>query len=529
MTRRTTRPARSTRRAVRPPRDLRRILIANRGEIALRVVRACRDLGMSPVIACSEADRDSLPVRLADASQVIGPAPAAQSYLDIDAVLDAARRLEADAVHPGYGFLAENGDFAEAVERAGLIFIGPPPAAMRALGDKVEARRLMQKCGVPIVPGLTDRAADGAAIAAFARRAGYPIILKAAAGGGGRGMRVVRAASGLEPALRAARSEAVASFGDDGVYAESFLEGVRHVEVQVIADAHGGALHFGERECSLQRRHQKLVEEAPSTAITPALRRRLGGLAVKVVRASGYRNAGTVEFLLDRRGRPWFMEVNARIQVEHPVTEMVFGIDLVRMQIEVAGGLRLGAQSAVKLPAGAAIECRILAEDPVQGFRPCPGRIEALRLPSGPGVRVDTALQPGDEISLHYDALIAKLITWGADRASALARMRRALLEFQVVGVRTTIPFHLEVLAAADFTSGDFDIGWVDRRMPALRAGLEITGPDDAAAAAVAAVMAFEEGRRGREPGSAGSALSPWAAAGRRAQMQGRQPRGPWA
>jgi acetyl-CoA carboxylase biotin carboxylase subunit len=505
---------------------IRRILIANRGEIALRVMRACRDLGVSPVVAHSEADRESLAVRLADAGVSIGPAPARSSYLDPEAILAAAKSRGCDAVHPGYGFLSENPEFAQAVEKAGLVFIGPPASAMRAVGDKVEARRLMAKAGVPIIPGLEERSADGEAIAAFGRRAGYPILIKAAAGGGGKGMRVVRSEAELQPALRLARSEAKGAFGDDGVYAEKLLEGVRHVEIQVIADAHGHAVSLGERECSLQRRHQKLVEEAPSLAVTADLRRRMGELALLAVRASGYRNAGTVEFLLDREGNPYFMEVNARLQVEHPVTEMVTGIDLVRAQIEVASGLPLSFRQEEIAPCGWAIECRILAEDPASGFHPCPGRITALRLPAGPGVRVDTALQAGDEISLHYDALVAKLIAWGRDRDEAIRRMRRALLEFRIGGIRTTIPFHIEVLRREDFVAGRFDIAWVDRTLPEIVARLEAGEDETVAAAVAAALFAFERSGEDAAAGRPAPGLSPWAAAGRRAQMAGRLPKG---
>jgi acetyl/propionyl-CoA carboxylase alpha subunit len=397
---------------------------------------------------------------------------------------------------------------------------------MQLMGDKVEARRLMARHGVPIIPGLTDRAADLETVGGFARRAGYPIILKAAAGGGGKGMRVVRRDEDLPSALRAARSEAKASFGDDGIYAEKYLEKVRHIEIQVLADTHGNAVHLGERECSMQRRHQKLIEEAPSTALTAAGRRRMGNLALEVVRATGYRNAGTVEFLVDEKGRPYFMEVNARLQVEHPVTEMVTGVDLVRAQVEVARGDRLGLRQDRLRPRGWAIECRILAEDPANAFRPCPGRVAALRLPSGPGVRVDTALQPGDEISLHYDALVAKLITWGRDRNDAVARMIRALDEFQIVGIRTTIPFHQQVLAGTDFRSGRFDIGYVDRALPGIRTVLEAIGPDAELAAILAAITAHEEDERTHGT-TAGAALSPWALAGRRAQMVTRSTRYP--
>ena len=458
-------PGQTARGSARP---IRRVLIANRGEIALRVLRACREMGISPAVVYSEADRDSLPVRLADAAFCIGPPPAHSSYLDVEAILKAARGAGADAVHPGYGFLAENAGFAQACEDASLTFIGPPPEAMRLVGDKVEARRLMMKRGVPVIPGLPDRAADTAAIAAFGRAGGYPIILKAAAGGGGKGMRVVRVEADLEPAARAARSEAKASFGDDGIYAEKLMENVRHIEIQVLADAHGRAVHLGERECSVQRRHQKLVEEAPSIALEPADRERIGNMALEVVKACGYRNAGTVEFLVDAQGRPYFMEVNARIQVEHPVTEMVTGVDLVRSQIEIARGDELGPRQDRLRPRGWAIECRVLAEDPANGFRPSPGRVAALRLPAGPGIRVDTALQAGDEVSLHYDALIAKLIAWGPDRMEAIARMRRALDEFLVAGIGTTLPFHRALLADPEFVAGRLDIQFLDRAMPRL-------------------------------------------------------------
>ena len=523
--------ARPAAAAPRPPvRPIRRVLIANRGEIALRVLRACRDMGISPVVAYSEADRDTLPVRLADAAFCVGPPAASASYLDIEAILKAAREAGADAVHPGYGFLAENSEFARAVAAAGIVFIGPPPEVMSLVGDKVEARRLMEKRGVPVIPGLLDRAADTAAVAAFARRNGYPIMLKAAAGGGGKGMRVVRSEADLDPAVRAARSEARSAFGDDGVYAEKFMERVRHIEIQVLADHHGHAVHLGERECSAQRRHQKLVEEAPSVALRPADRDRLGALALEVVQACGYRNAGTIEFLLDEKGRPYFMEVNARIQVEHPVTEMVMGVDLVRAQIEIARGGPLWLRQKELQPRGWAIECRVLAEDPANGFRPSPGRVAALRLPSGPGIRVDTALQPGDEISLHYDALIAKLVAWGRDREEALARLRRAVDEFVVAGpgIRTTLPFHRELLNDPDFVAGRLDIGMVDRLMPRLAPAILDAGPEADIAAIAAAIRATEETGRPQR-GEPGPGLSPWAAAGRRALMETRLLRRPEA
>ncbi len=519
-------PARGRAEGGRAP--LRRVLIANRGEIALRVLRACREMGLSPVIVHSDADRDSLPVRLADEAYAIGPPPAAASYLDIDAILRAARQAKADAVHPGYGFLAENHEFARACGEAGLIFIGPPPEAMRLLGDKVEARSLMARRGVPIIPGLAGRSEDIAAFRKFARAAGYPIIIKAAAGGGGKGMRVVREDRELEPALRGARSEAKSAFGDDGVFAEKYLEGVRHVEIQILADSHGNAVHLGERECSLQRRHQKLIEESPSTGIGPVDRDRMGRLALEVVRASGYTNAGTVEFLVDAKGEPYFMEVNARLQVEHPVTEMVTAVDLVRAQIEVARGDRLALRQDQLRPRGWAIECRILAEDPANGFRPSPGIVRALRLPSGPGVRVDTALTLGDEVTMHYDALIAKLVVWGRDRDEAIARMRGALDEFQVGGIRTTIPFHREILRDPGFLAGRIDTGYVERILPAIRKALEAPGPHVEAAAMLAAIAATEDSPRRTLPaGAAGP--SAWAMAGRRAQMESRLVRAPRA
>ena len=521
-TRPVTRKAKARPRVARP---IRRVLIANRGEIALRVMRACRELGVSPVIVHSEADRDTLPVRLADAAYPIGPAPAAASYLRIDAILDAARQAGADAIHPGYGFLAENSDFAQACADAGITFIGPSARAMRMMGDKVEARRLATEAGVPVIPGLTTRAADVDTLRTFARKAGYPIILKAAAGGGGKGMRVVRREEELESAIRGARSEARASFGDDGVYAEKLLESVRHVEIQILADLHGDAVHLNERECSVQRRHQKLIEESPSVAIDAASRDRIGGLALRVIRAGGYHNAGTVEFLLDGEGRAWFMEVNARIQVEHPVTEMVTGVDLVRAQIEIAAGGRLPARQDDLQPRGWAMECRILAEDPAHNFRPSPGRIAALRLPSGPGIRVDTALRPGDEVSLHYDALVAKVIAWGRDRHECVARMRRAIDEMVVAGIRTTLPFHRVVLRDPEFLAGKIDIAWVDRNAVALGVAIGAPGPDEETALIAAAIVAAED--RDRRTAAPRAGISPWAFHGRRALMETRQLRPP--
>jgi acetyl-CoA carboxylase biotin carboxylase subunit len=511
---------------VKRPATIRRVLIANRGEIALRVLRACREVGISPVMVYSDADRDSLPVRLADAAYPIGPPPAASSYLDIEAILRAAREARADALHPGYGFLAENADFAEAVAKAGLRFIGPPPDAMRLVGDKVEARRLMSNAGIPVIPGMAERATDVDAIRSFARQESYPILLKAAAGGGGKGMRVVRRESDLDGMVRAARSEAGVSFGDDGIYAEKYLENVRHIEVQILADMHGRAVQLGERECSTQRRHQKLIEEAPSTALDPAMRLKLGELAIAVVHACGYQNAGTIEFLLDQTGRPYFMEVNARLQVEHPVTELVTGRDLVRAQIEIARGDPLRLQQDKLQARGWAIECRILAEDPINGFCPSPGRVAAVRLPAGPGVRVDTALQTGDEVSLYYDPLVAKLITWGRTREESMARMRGALDEFLIAGIHTTIPFHREIMSDPAFREGRIDTGYVDRVLPEIAGRLAEIGPDAEIAALAAAIAASEEATQAAAAVRM-HATDPWAQAGRRALMDSRFIRSP--
>jgi acetyl-CoA carboxylase, biotin carboxylase subunit len=505
---------------------MRRVLIANRGEIALRILRTCRDLGLSPLVVYSEADRDSLPVRLADAAFPIGPPPAAASYLDIDAIVRAARAGRADAVHPGYGFLAENPAFAEAVAAAGLIFIGPPPEAMRLMGDKVEARRLMAARGVPVIPGLTERVVDIATLRAFALQTGYPILLKAAAGGGGKGMRIVRRDQELEGSLRAARSEARAAFGDDGVYAEAYLEGVRHIEMQILADRHGGAIHLGERECSVQRRHQKLIEEAPSSALPAEARDRMGAFALEAARACDYTGAGTVEFLVDGTGRAYFMEVNARLQVEHPVTELVTGLDLVAAQIAIARGEPLTMRQDQVRVRGWALECRILAEDPADSFFPSPGRVTAVRLPAGPGVRVDSALRPGDEVSLHYDALLAKFCTWGRDRAEAVARMRRAIDESSIVGVRTTLPFHREVLADPDFQAGRIDIGYVERHLPRIVQALSESGSEGRAAVIAAAIAASEAAGPSAARPSAGAGTGAWALAGRRAGMTSWPPHG---
>ncbi len=448
-----------------------KVLVANRGEIAVRVIRACRDLGLATVAVYSECDRPALHVRLADEAWPVGPNPPRDSYLKIDTLIDVARRSGADAVHPGYGFLAENEDFARACRDAGLTFIGPTPEAIELMGSKTAARRAAIAAGVPVVPGTESPIGDDVADAEVRRIAegiGYPLMLKAVAGGGGKGMRMVAQPDDLASALRAARSEAGSAFGDSAVYLERRLLTPRHIEVQLLGDHHGTVVACVERECSIQRRHQKVIEESPSLAITPEVRRRLTGAAVAVARQVGYTNAGTIEFLLDADGAFYFLEMNTRLQVEHPITEMVTGVDLVQWQIRIARGERLTLDpEALLVPRGHAIECRIYAEDPDHGFLPSPGRIVRLRVPQGPGVRDDSGATEGLEVPIYYDPLVSKLVTWGDDRAHAIARMRRALAEYEVVGIRTTIPFFEWVLGDPDFLAARFDTTFIDRALAA--------------------------------------------------------------
>ena len=439
-----------------------KVLIANRGEIAVRIIAACRDLGLRTVVAYSDADSDTLPVRLADERVCIGPASPGESYLDVPRILTAAEISGADAIHPGYGFLAESHALAEVCEACRVTFIGPPPESIRTMGDKALARRVMRGAGVPILPGTESGVSGAEEATRVAGEVGYPVLLKASFGGGGRGMRIVGAEPELAPALASAAAEAQAAFGDAEVYVERYLPSVRHVEVQVFADAHGNTVHLGERDCSVQRRHQKLVEEAPGPGLTEATRRRIGEAAVKAAEAVGYRNAGTVEFLMDPDGNFFFSEMNVRIQVEHPVTEMVTGLDLVREQIRVAAGEPLSfSQEGVRV-SGAAIECRINAEDP-ERFIPSPGTITAFHSPGGPGVRVDTAAHAGAVIPPYYDSLVAKLIVHGEDRAHAVARMRRALAEMEVEGIQTTLPLHRRIMESEEFLAGGFDTGFIER------------------------------------------------------------------
>ncbi len=432
-----------------------KVLIANRGEIALRVIRTCREMGVATVAVHSPVDAAAPHVLAADEAVALpGDAPA-ESYLNIERLVAAARDTGAQAVHPGYGFLAENGDFAQACQDAGLRFIGPPPDVLRAVGDKLTARELAQAASVPVTPGTLEPASDPALLAEQAADIGYPVMLKAAAGGGGKGMRRVDSPEQLADAIARARSEAMASFSDDRVYLEKCVLDPRHVEVQILADDHGQVIHLFERECSVQRRHQKIIEEAPSPALDEALRERMCQAAVAVARQAGYRNAGTVEFLLDRSGAFYFMEVNARLQVEHPVTEAICGIDLVRAQLNVAAGGRLPWTQREITRRGWALECRIYAEDPRAGFMPSPGRLLGLRAPVGPGVRFDCGVEPGSRIPVEYDPILAKLITWGEDRPAALARMERALAETAVLGVDTAVELLLDVIRSRPFAAGD--------------------------------------------------------------------------
>ena len=444
------------------PRPIRRVLIANRGEIAVRVIRACHELDIEAIQAYSEADRDSLPTQIADGSICIGPPPSNRSYLRSDLLIAAARMAKADAIHPGYGFLSENSAFARACETAAIVFIGPGADAIELMGDKATARRIASEAGVATTPGSAGTVADIGAALAVASQIGYPVLLKATAGGGGRGMRIVRGEAQLATSFADAAREAQAAFGDGSLYVEKFLQRVRHIEIQVMSDG-DTVLHLGERDCSIQRRNQKLIEESPSPALDEAVRARIGDAAVRVCRRVGYVNAGTVEFILDAAsGEFYFMEMNTRVQVEHPVTELVTGIDIVKEQIRIAQGecLRI-AQEEVRLT-GHAIECRINAEDPSRDFAPSPGQVQSLRLPGGPGIRIDSHIYEGYRIPPYYDSLVAKVLAWGQDRAEAFARMRRALSEMTLQGLHTTIPFHLRLLSDECFRRGDVHTRFVE-------------------------------------------------------------------
>jgi acetyl-CoA carboxylase biotin carboxylase subunit len=503
-----------------------KILIANRGEIAVRIIRACRELGLATVAVYSDCDRNARHVRDADQAFHIGPSEAAKSYLRIDALLDAARRAGADGVHPGYGFLAENAAFGRACRDAKLTFIGPSPEAIALMGSKTAAREAAIRAGVPVVPGterrLDERVADGE-IARIAETVGYPLVVKAVAGGGGKGMRIVEDRSSLAAAIRTARSEAGSAFGDTAIYLERRLLRPRHIEIQLLGDEHGTVVPFVERECSIQRRHQKVVEESPSMVVSPALRQRMAAAAASIASAVGYSNAGTIEFLLDEDGSFYFLEMNTRLQVEHPVTEMVTSIDLVQWQIRIAQGEALDIDPLQALtPHGHAVECRIYAEDPDQGFMPSPGLIQGLRPASGPGVRDDGGVSVGYDVPVFYDSLIAKLITWGASRREAVDRMSRALREYQVLGIRTTIPFFLWLMRQPDYVAGRYDTTYLDRLL-AQRNGAsfsELTEGDEELASIAAALDAYlRTSARGPAAGPANS--QPWKQVARREALRG--------
>jgi acetyl-CoA/propionyl-CoA carboxylase biotin carboxyl carrier protein len=465
----------------------RKILVANRGEIAIRVFRTLRELGIETVAVYSEADRGRLHVALADEAYLLGPGPASESYLRADTIVEVALRSGAEAVHPGYGFLAENADFASRVEEAGLVWIGPPPGAIEAMGSKIAARERMRAAGVPVVPGTTTPATSVDDVFSAADEVGYPIVVKASAGGGGKGMRVARSADDVERAFEGSRREGEAYFADAAVYVERYLEDPRHVEVQVLADSHGNVIHLGERDCTIQRRHQKLVEETPSPAVDDELRARIGSIAIDAARAVGYRSAGTIEGLLDADGSYYFLEMNTRVQVEHTVTEAVTGIDIVREQIRVAAGEPLSVTQADVALRGHAIECRINAEDVTRSFLPSPGRITAYREPAGIGVRVDSGVRAGDEISELYDPLIAKLIVHDVDREHARRRMLRALEEFVIEGPKTLLGFHRALLATPCFVGGETCHGVVESAELAARAR-ELEDASPTALSAVAAI-----------------------------------------
>jgi acetyl-CoA carboxylase biotin carboxylase subunit len=440
----------------------KRILIANRGEIAVRITRACRELDIETVAVYSEADRESLHVKYADYAYAIGPAPSTQSYLNIGRIIEVAKKSRAEAVHPGYGFLAENSEFAKRCMAAGLVFIGPSPEVIDQMGDKVKAREIMKAAGVPVVPGSDGTLTSESEVIKAVESIGYPCMLKAVAGGGGKGLRLVRSRREIPSAYRAVGSEAASSFGDPRLYVEKYIEKPRHVEIQILADKYGRVLHLYDRECSIQRRHQKVIEESPAPGLEDRTRRRIGRIAIQGARAVGYVGAGTLEFLLDQEQNFYFLEMNTRLQVEHAVTERVVGIDLVKAQIEVAAGGYLPWRQRHITQTGHAIECRIYAEDAENDFMPCPGKIEGLRLPEGLGLRNDCGVYEGAEVSIYYDPMIAKLITWGENRVEAILRMRRALREYQVRGIKTNISFHQWILRHPRFMSGDVNTGFID-------------------------------------------------------------------
>ncbi|MEM8960637.1 MAG: acetyl-CoA carboxylase biotin carboxylase subunit [Acidobacteriota bacterium] len=509
-----------------PP--IRKVLIANRGEIAVRVLRSLSELGIRGAVVYSDADRAGLPVLLADEAYRIGPPPSAESYLLGDEIVELATRIGADAIHPGYGFLSENAPFAARCREAGINFIGPSPEAMAAMGSKIEARRLMIDAGVPVVPGAKDPVTSVDEALLVAEQIGYPVMIKASAGGGGKGMRMVPSADQLAAAFRGARGEAKASFGNDAVYIERFLVDPRHIEIQILGDQHGTIVSLGERECSLQRRHQKVLEEAPSPVVDADLRRRMGEAAIRAAEAAGYTNAGTCEFMLDHDGSFYFLEMNTRLQVEHPVTELVTGLDLVQLQLQIAQGEPLPEGLNDIEPHGHAIEVRLYAEDPARNFAPSPGKIERLRLPEGPGIRNDCGVYEGAEVPIYYDPMLAKLIAWGADRDQAVRRLDRALRELRVEGIHTSTPLFRRILHDEDFLAGRLDIGMLDRKlasgewMPSASAAHTEAGVSaDLPVIAAAITHAQRQQRVTALPRTGGGRRSAWRTAARHEATRG--------
>ena len=508
-----------------PAPPFQKVLVANRGEIAVRVIRACRELGIQAVAVYSDVDRNALHVRYADEAYLLGPAPARESYLNIERILEVARKSGAQAVHPGYGFLSENAEFARACAKAGIVFIGPKPDTIESMGDKVIARQKMQAAGVPLVPGTVEKLTDEEA-ASFAREIGFPVMVKATAGGGGKGMRLVREDGELEQAIARARSEARASFGDDAIYVEKFVDEPRHIEIQILGDSHGNAIHLFERECSIQRRHQKVIEEAPANRMPASLREQMGKAAVAAAKAVDYEGAGTCEFLVDSAFNFYFLEMNTRVQVEHPVTELVTNVDIVKTGIRIAAGEPIGIEQDEVQLSGWALEARIYAEDPEQNFRPSPGDILVYRPPGGPGVRNDSGVYPGAEVPVHYDPMVSKLITWGRDRNEAIGRMKRALREFVIKGIKTSIPFHRVVMEHPKFLEGHYDTSFIETEiLTAERAALPPDEDDRRVGVMLAAISAFkrdhELARRAQQRGPQQGGPSPWKLAGRRAQLRG--------
>jgi len=502
-----------------------KILIANRGEIAVRVIRACRELGVRTVAIYSDVDRDALHVRFADEAYHCGAPPSAQSYLRMDRILEIAKQCGADAIHPGYGFLSERGAFPDLCEKEGVVFIGPRGDVMRQMGDKVTARQTMEKAGVPIVPGTTERLTDEAA-ERWVRDVGPPVMIKAAAGGGGKGMRLVRDVAEIRQALARARSEAKASFGDDSLYVEKFVEQPRHIEIQILADHHGNVVHLFERECSIQRRHQKVIEEAPGNGISDDLRAKMGEAAVAAARAVGYVGAGTCEFLVDASNHFYFLEMNTRVQVEHAITEAITGVDIVKTMIQIAAGEPMPFRQEELAITGHAIEARIYAEDPDRGFAPSPGEISVYRPPDGIGIRVDGGVYTGATVTVNYDPMVAKLIAWGRDRPEAIDRLRRALEEFVVKGIKTSIPFHLRVLRHPTFLGGGYDTGFIEQHMDGGKGGPPDPGGEERRVALMlAAIAAYrrdkERSERAAQHAGASGPKSGWRDFGRRSQMRG--------